>query len=284
MSTLTSRPGTRPRPTRAEPVTGHRDNPSLRPLLLFAAIALPVGWVLLSIPVALGLMQEPFVLGALILGLILPALWLTARESGRAGVRALLLDAVKLPRPVWWVPVAALALPAAAWVAASGVGGARVLTTDLLLNFLVVFLITAAVVNIWEEMAWTGFVQRRSMARWGLVGGSLVTGVLFAAIHLPLAFADVAGPRDVLLGVAILLATGIGLRLVIAGLDGWSGRSLLTAGLLHGAFNASAELLEPDQDWMRYVVTVALGLLVLAVLLAQRGRRSAFGRSREHGA
>ena len=269
--------GTSSRSRRAASPAGNGDDRSLRPLLLFAAIALPVGWVALSVPVALGLGQEPFVLLALVLGLILPALLLTARESGRSGVRALLRDAVRLPRPLWWAPVAALALPAAVWAAASTVGGAQPLTSSLLVDFAVALVTVAVIVNIWEEMAWTGFVQRRSMARWGVLGGSLLTGVLFAGIHLPLAFDGATGAGDVLLGVAVLLATGIGLRLLIAGVDGWSGRSLLTAGLLHAAFNASADLINPDHDWVRYVITVLLGLVVLAALLSARGRRPAPG-------
>lgn len=264
--------GTSSRSHRAASLAGSGDSPSLRPLLLFAAIALPVGWVALSVPVALGLAQEPFVLLALVLGLILPALLLTARESGRPGVRALLRDAVRLPRPLWWAPVAALALPAAMWAAAWTVGGAQPLTSELLVDFAVALVTVAVIVNIWEEMAWTGFVQRRSMARWGVLGGSLVTGVLFAGIHLPLAFDGATAAADVLLGVALLLATGIGLRLLIAGVDRWSGRSLLTAGVLHAAFNASANLINPDHDWVRYVTTVLLGLVVLAALLSARGR------------
>ncbi len=58
------------------------------------------------------------------------------------------------------------------------------------------------IINIGEEIAWTGFVQRRAMARWGLLGGSLVTALLFAGIHLPLAFGDARTPEDVLRGVA----------------------------------------------------------------------------------
>ena len=269
--------GTSPRSRRAASPAGDGDNASLRPLLLFAAIALPVGWVTLSVPVALGLAQEPFVLLALVLGLILPALLLTARESGRPGMRALLRDAVRLPRPLWWAPVAALALPATVWAAASTVGGAQPLTSELLVDFAVALVTVAVIVNVWEEMAWTGFVQRRSMARWGVLGGTLVTGVLFAGIHLPLAFDGATAAGDVLLGVAVLLATGIGLRLLIAGVDAWSGRSLLTAGVLHAAFNASADLINPDHDWVRYVVTVVLGLVFLAALLSARGRHAAPG-------
>jgi membrane protease YdiL (CAAX protease family) len=67
----------------------------------------------------------------------------------------------------------------------------------------------ALIINIWEETAWTGFVQRRAMARWGTVNGSLATAVLFAGIHAPLAFHGATSARHVALGFAALIATGI---------------------------------------------------------------------------
>ncbi len=42
--------------------------------------------------------------------------------------------------------------------------------------------------SLWEETAWSGFVQSRLMSRHGLLVGSLLTAVPFALIHLPLAF------------------------------------------------------------------------------------------------
>jgi membrane protease YdiL (CAAX protease family) len=249
------------------------DPAALRPLAAFTAAALPAGWALLALPVLFDAPQEPFVLVVTFLGLLLPALLLTARRSGGAGVRALLRDAVRLPRPLWWVPLAAFALPAVVWSAAATRGAAEPLTTALLLDYLFVLVTGALIINIWEEMVWTGFVQRRAMARWGTVSGSLATAVLFAGIHLPLAFHDVSTAGDVALGVTILISTGVGLRLLIAALDTWTAGSLLTIGILHASFNATSDLIDPSHDWMRLVATVALGLAAVAVLL--RSRRAA---------
>lgn len=243
------------------------DDPSLRPLILFTAVAVPLGWVLLSAYQVLDLPQEPFVLGTLVLGLVVPALVLTRRQHGRAGLRDILKDTVRPSRPRWWMPLAVLGLPVLVWSTAALVGGAEPLTSSLLLDATILFLTSAIIVNIWEEMAWTGFVQRRAMARWGLVSGSIVTGLLFAAIHLPLAFDGATRGADVALGVAILVATGVGLRLLIARMDAWSGRSLLTIGLLHASFNTTAELVDPAYDWIRLGVTILLGILAVAVPL-----------------
>jgi membrane protease YdiL (CAAX protease family) len=252
--------------SRGERSVAPTGRPDIRPLLVFAALALPIGWVLLTVPVVLGLPTEPFALAATLFALFLPALVLTARETGRAGVGALLRDAVRLPRPSWWGLAAILALPLVVWTAAVPLGGARPLTPALLGSFLIGLVITTVVINIWEETAWTGFVQRRAMARWGALGGSAITAALFAGIHLPLAFAGAEGPDDVLTGVGILVGTGIGLRLVIAGLDRWSGGSLLTVGILHGSFNTTPDLIDPAFDWLRYTAAIVLGVVVIAIL------------------
>ena len=267
-----SRPGTLATPgTAPGPVA---DDPSLRPLLVFAAIAVTTGCVLLGVGVALGLPSEPFALATLLVGMVLPALVITARQAGGAGVRALLRDAVRPPRPMWWGLFAVLAVPALAWTGASMVGGEQPLTSSLLIGFAVQLVTGAIIINIWEEMVLTGFVQRRSMARWGALGGSVATAVVFVGIHLPLAFDGASDAGDVALGVTALVAVGVGLRFLIAGVDTWSGRSLLTVGLLHASFNATADLLEPGFDWVRYVVTVLLGLVAITILLSRREGRA----------
>lgn len=242
------------------------DKPQLRPIVFFSATALVVGWALLGPMVLFDLPQAPFVLAATLLALIVPALVLTARETGRAGVRALLRDAVRLPRPTWWGPAAALTVPVLTWSVAAGLGGAEPLTADLLVDVSVAFLSSLLIINIWEEMAWTGFAQRRAMARWGLVRGSLVIALLFAGIHLPLAFDGADTPGDVVVGLGILVGTGVGLRLLIAALHAWSGRSLLAVAVLHASFNVTGDLVDPSTDWVRYLVTVLLGTAAVTVM------------------
>ena len=261
-----------PSRTQSIPVRHDPDPAALRPLVTFAAVALPLGWLLLTPPVVLGLPMEPFVLAVNFLGLLAPALLLTWRRSGGVAVRALLRDAVRPPRPVWWIVAAAFALPVTVWTTASTVGGAQPLTGSLVTTFVVTLVSAALIINIWEETAWTGFVQRRAMARWGTVNGSLVTVVLFAGIHAPLAFDGARSVGDVALGFVVLFGTGIGVRLLVAAVDAWSAGSLLTIGVLHSAFNATGDLVRPEYDWIRLTVTVATGVVAVAVLL--RGRRS----------
>ncbi|MDG6109010.1 CPBP family intramembrane metalloprotease [Dactylosporangium aurantiacum] len=244
-----------------------------RPLALFAAVALPTGWLLLSAPPLLDLPVEPFVLLTLALALVLPAALLVRREHDH-GVRRLLHDGVRLPRP-WWLLLPATALiPALTWAAAALAGSRPTLAGPDLAALAISLSSSVLIVNLWEEIVWTGFVQRRAMARWGTLGGSLVTTALFAGIHLPLAF---AGGGDAGAGLAALAVSGLGLRLLAAAADRWSGGSLLTVAILHASFNTAGDVVRPEDDWLRYAATAALGLLALAAMARRRTTSSTGG-------
>ena len=97
-----------------------------------------------------------------------------------------------------------------------------------------------------------------------MVGGSLVTSVFFTGIHSPLALDDASSATEVATNLLYIAGVGIGVRLLIARVDPWSGRSLLVVGILHSSFNATEAVLQPDYFWVRIVVTIALGLGVVA--------------------
>lgn len=241
---------------------------SLRPLLVLGAIALPVGWLLLSIPLLLGLPPEPFVLGTLVFGMIIPAVVLTRRESGRAGVRALVRSVFRVPRPVWLLGVALLAIPVLGWLVATTLGGAQPLTGSLMAAIGVQFGTGLLLVNLWEEMVWTGFAQVRTMRRFGLVKGSLATAGLFAGIHLPLAFAD--GPSAAPLGILVLFGSSILLRLIFGCLYQAGGRGLLVIAIMHAAYNATGQLIQPGYDLVRLGVIAVVAAIALLITARRR--------------
>ena len=187
----------------------------------------------------------------------------TAKRAVSA-VRALLRDCVRLPSSWWWLLLAGFGLPVLTWTTGAALGGAQPLTWGLAAFYVWDLVTGALVINIWEEMAWTGFFQRRAASRWGAVGGALVTSVFFTAIHVPLAFAGADGAREIASNVILLAGVAIGVRLLIARVDPWSGRSLLTVGVLHSSFNASETLLDADHFWVRLAVTIAVGIGVVA--------------------
>jgi membrane protease YdiL (CAAX protease family) len=179
---------TTPAPVPSTPDAGRRiaDSGELRPLIMFASVALPVAWVLLSIPLLVDMPLEPFVLGTLYLGLVLPVVILIRREM-RGTAKALFLDTIRLPRPVWLLLPAALVVPVATAVVGALLGAGTTLSVSFVLNLVVANALSSLlIVNLWEEMAWAGFVQRRAMVRWGYAGGSVVTALLFTGVHLPL--------------------------------------------------------------------------------------------------
>ena len=118
------------------------------------------------------------------------------------------------------------------------------------------------------------FVQRRLVARWGFAVGAVSTALLFTGIHLPLSLYGADGIGDVGYNITVMVASGIGMRLLIGAFDSWGHRSILALGLIHATFNASSELVDPDSDWVRYVITLTLGLLAWALWHATRSRAS----------
>jgi membrane protease YdiL (CAAX protease family) len=231
--------------------------------VLFAAVALSVGGFLLALSTLIE-PGAPFILAAVLAGLAVPALVLTYRDTGGKGVLALLRDCVRMPRAWWWLPAAGLTLPCLAWTTAAVVSGAQPLSWSLVGAYLADLIVGAVVINIWEEMAWTGFAQRRAMARWGTTGGSLITAVFFTGIHVPLAFDGAHSAAQVASNILLIAGVATGLRLLIGRVDAWTGRSLLTIGVLHSSFNATETLLRPDYDWVRIVLTIAVAVILTA--------------------
>jgi membrane protease YdiL (CAAX protease family) len=238
-----------------------RPSASLAPFVI-AALGIGAPFLALSTVIT---PDAPFLLAAVILGLALPALVITYREAGGAAVRALLRDCLRLPNSRWWLLVAGFGLPAMTWTTGAALGGAQPLTWGLVAFYVGDLLIGALVINVWEEMAWTGFFQRRAASRWGAVSGALVTSVFFTAIHVPLALAGADGVREIAGNLTVLTGVATGVRLLVARVDPWCGGSILTIGVLHSSFNASETLLDADHFWVRIAVTIAVGIGCVAL-------------------
>jgi membrane protease YdiL (CAAX protease family) len=129
--------------------------------------------------------------------------------------------------------------------------------------------------NLWEELGWTGFLQSRLMDRHGLLVGSLLTAAPFAALHLPLPYVDGQRGATAIVSTLALLAAAPFLRVLLGMVYRDTGGSLLAVGLLHAAFNASGALGFVSGGW-QYLPALALVTIVVAVL---RGRRSQVNRA-----
>jgi membrane protease YdiL (CAAX protease family) len=84
-----------------------------------------------------------------------------------------------------------LALPALT-IAVAAVTGTLVDPPQGWINIATTYLLTLVLVlvtaNLWEEMAWTGFVQTQLMTRHGLLRRAVLMAIPVFAIHLPLSF------------------------------------------------------------------------------------------------
>ncbi|GAA2114414.1 hypothetical protein GCM10009843_02840 [Nocardioides bigeumensis] len=232
---------------------------------------MPAGWLFLGLPLFIDSPVEPFVLATLFLGMV-PAALLLTRYSTDATIGGLLRDSVRLPRPLALLLPALLMIPAATWVVAAGLGVQTELSNGFLTGLAVNVFSSVLIINLWEEMVWAGFVQRQALRRWGFIRSAILTAMLFTGIHMPLVFYGADGTADVLYNVGVMLVSGLGMRLLIGAFDQWGRGSILALALLHASFNVSSELVDSDHDWVRYAVTLGLGLTVLLFPRIRRAR------------
>ena len=236
-----------------------------RPITTFLIWALGLGWPLLAVPVFAGIEASPFLILLVLVALLAPALVITRATGGSGAVRALLARVlvwrfsatrwavILLGVPVITIVVAALSgtlqTPDDGWVTEAG----TCLFATLIFPMLVI--------NLWEETAWAGFVQARLMARHGLLIGSLLTALPFAAIHIPLSFEGDPGWSEVAVntGSVFLLAFFarylVGAHLLDTG-------SLLAVAIQHASWNATQNIDGIDGDWQFILAVMLLTVLV----------------------
>jgi len=134
----------------------------------------------------------PFILLSA-LSLVVSAFVATALADGRSGVRDLRKRVFHFRvRPTWY-PIALFALPAVALVTAALVSGGAPLAAiaadpAILVGVVLGAIVAFALVNWWEEAAWTGFALERLQPRVGPLKASVVTTWMQATMHLPLVF------------------------------------------------------------------------------------------------
>jgi len=210
----------------------------------------------------------------------------TALAEGRPGVRELHSRVFRFRVSPKWYAVAFVALPGAALATAfvlSGVGPLAALASNpaMVLEVAIGALVAFALINWWEEAAWTGFALDRLQGRMGPVRASVVTTWMQATLHLPLVF--IAGgvsdgrvaPEAIPFYLIALYVLPIPVRMTLTWLYNSSGRSVPIAGLYHAGLGVAAgaafiPVLAPSVDpvWV-YAGFAALAVVVLA---ATRGR------------
>lgn len=241
-----------------------------------------MGQALALVPVVTGLPTGPFLVAGTLLGLLLPAVVITRVVDGPAGLAELRARTLRVGVPARWYALALLGVPAVTVAVTVALAGpppgltAASLGTALTAGLLLQTVVALLTVNLWEEVAWAGFMQTRLERRHGPVAGAALTGVLFGLGHVSL----VAGAPPSQAAVLLLLLVAVGVPFRV--LQGWVLRrtgSLFVVGLVHAAGNAPAVAtvlgagLLPrlyGEDGQSGLAFALLGLVVLAVARSAR--------------
>lgn len=233
----------------ADPVAALPELARRRPLTVFFAVVFGLGIPILSVPVLAahdvlpgGELPMPlFALAVTLLVMLPAAFWLTVLTEGRMGVRTYVARIVRWRFGLLWWSVVLFAMPAGTLLAGLALGGSLVLSgaATLYVERLVPVLISCAVINLWEEAVWAGFVQRR-LERDHRVGvAAVLTGVGFAGIHVPLFLVGDLTAIGIVVDLVVLLGFAVVFRLAAALIQVGTGGSVLAVGLFHSVFNDS---------------------------------------------
>jgi membrane protease YdiL (CAAX protease family) len=127
-----------------------------------------------------------------------------------------------------------------------------------------------------EEFGWRGFLLQRVQPMFGLMGASVVIGVIMALWHIPLFL--ITGTAQSHLPFALFALRTLALSVISTWLYNGTGRSLLFVLLFHASLNTwpnSVTVLEDDGTLGPYISTTILycaWAAILFILGALRGR------------
>jgi len=233
-----------------------------------------------TLPARVGLDMERAAVIPMMLVLVIATFSVTAWEGGRPAVRGLVRRMLRWRVGlVWWL-VAATGLPLLTVTAAVLLGDqAHVPSPRVLAGEIVGIAVAFLLVNLWEETAWTGFLQTRLERRHTFVVAAALTAIPFAAVHLPLRVitGEITSPASLAANLTLLLVLGLVVRPLFGMVQRGAANSLLLVGLTHTMFNRSnnldgiaADILTgPNRPLAALLATVALTLL-LGVLIRRK--------------
>jgi membrane protease YdiL (CAAX protease family) len=259
------------------------------PILVFLAWFFPVGWAIVFIPqiamatAGMDLPIEPFIILSTWFGLLLPVVVIVRLVDGAAGVQRLRQQITRVRANPGWYALGLVLVPALTLALAIATFGLPNVTPATWLNAIVVGFLLQTVVgfattNLWEEVAWMGFVQARLQTRYGVLLAVLITAVLFALQHVPLFVGQSMG---FVIPVAFFVLT-IPFRALMAWIYNRTD-SLFVVGLVHAAGDGAIAgtitgvgLLPRlydgyDIGLFGIFANVIIGLIVIAVTRARLG-------------
>ena len=254
------------------------------PVVAFLVMGYTLAWTIQLAAFQLGLSLRLLSALSMIFGLALSAFVVTAATGGKTGMQNLLGRCFRWRVGIRWYLLALLGLLVGTLLLASvfvGLAPLQALVEKWPLfftMFLPEILIAFLLIQLWEETAWTGFMQDTLQERHGPLLASLMVAPAFALGHLMINLLE-QSPIFAFVFVAVQAVIGIFLRVAIMWLYNGAGRSALIVALFHSAFNSATgsggmrytgELISgPAVQWIPLVVLVVIAVFV-AVLT--RGR------------
>lgn len=210
------------------------------PYKAFLFIVIPLSVLAVGILAISKLPTEPGLLLLTYGGLLGMSLRITYWKEGKSGLKQLMGRLLKWRVGVGYYLLALVAIPLVT-ISLGMITGSFKLPAggweEVGLKYVLTLLSGALIINLWEETGWAGFFQTRIMKEKGLLKGSLITSLGFAAVHLPLALA--MPPHEAVIYPFVLLILAPFFRYLIGIVLLETGGSILIVGLLHASFNAS---------------------------------------------
>src|SRR5215203_2384281 len=241
------------------------------PLLSFYALVFAITWgvfvVAVGGPGGIPATKEEFTtlpLGAILAVLLGPSvsgILLTGLVYGREGLRDRLTRMRRWRVGARWYAVALLTAPlvfTAVLIPLSLISPVflpGIFASEAKVSFVLMSIVVALTVGIFEELGWTGFaVPTLLKLRYGVLSTGLIVGVLWGAWHLlgndiwaSVATSGGLPPALFAVGVGLVLLVGQlpALRVLMVWVYERSGGSLLLAILMHASYSASTFILGP---------------------------------------
>ena len=238
-----------------------------------------------NFPARLGIDMERFSAAVLTILLFGSALLVTYLCGGRRDVRQLFRRIVRWRVSIGWWLAAVLALPLLTVMIAVLLGDSAVVPSgSVLWREVLGIAIAFVLINLWEEAAWAGFLQTRLERRHNFFLAALLTGIPFAAIHMPLQLitGQVRSAVDFAVGFALLMVLVIFVRSFYGMVLRGAANSLLLVGLSHTMFNRSnntdgiaADILRGgDSRQIAALLATVVLVVVLGLVLRKKLSRS----------
>jgi CAAX protease family protein len=160
-------------------------------------------------------------------------------ESGRSGLRDIRAQVLRWRMRLGWYVAALLGpalLPAVGLLLGAAMGNAVPLVPSLSTLLFVPLVIGALFLPaLFEEIGWRGYALPRLERRMGLLVASLVLGVIWAGVHLPLWLLPDFGFAQQSVPLYFVQVTAI--SVLLAWIYNGTGGSVLLTGLAHAAVN-----------------------------------------------